>query len=150
MCLEQAYLERAVLGRQMVGYNCSRQRIATYSGMTKMRQSKPSKTEQTPHERYNRAHPLLRELVLVHVDANDESFDALLTRVPGIGEEIGREDCSYKVLRVQHEPIDDEGRAHFGWHAVVDVELQPDDIGRGTREQRTSRRHKKSGPTPVR
>ena len=41
------------------------------------------------HERYDRSHPLLRELVRVHVDAADSaSFDMLLTRVPGIGEEL--------------------------------------------------------------
>lgn len=84
-----------------------------------------------PHERYNRAHPLLRELVLVHVGGNDgESFDVLLSRVPGIGEEICREDRTYKVLRVIHDSVDDDGRARSGWHAIVDTELQPlDDLG---------------------
>ena len=50
-----------------------------------MRHSKPSKTAQSLHERYDWSHPLLRELVLVHVDADDgTSFDTLLTRMPGI------------------------------------------------------------------
>jgi hypothetical protein len=79
------------------------------------------------HERYDPSHPLLRELVLVHVDGNDgESFDVLLTRVPGLGEEIDREDRSYKVARVQHEPVDDDGRARFGWHAFIEAHLQPE------------------------
>jgi broad specificity phosphatase PhoE len=42
---------------------------------------------------YDPSHPRLRELVLVHIDTEDgESFDQLLTRVPGLGEEIVRED----------------------------------------------------------
>jgi hypothetical protein len=84
--------------------------------------------ETRPHERYNHLHPLLRELVFVHVDAVDGTkFDMLLTRVPGIGEEINREAKSYKILRVQHEPVDDDGRARFGWHAFIDAELQPEE-----------------------
>jgi len=80
------------------------------------------------HERYKSSHLLLRELVLVHVDADDgESFDTLLTRVPGIGEEIGREERTYRAVRVRHEPVDDDGRARLGWHALVDAELQPED-----------------------
>lgn len=78
------------------------------------------------HSRYNPLYPLLRELVLVHVDVSDGArFDALMTRVPGIGEEINREDRSYRVLRVQHEPINDDGRARVGYHAFVDVNLLP-------------------------
>ena len=94
----------------------------------------------TPHERYDPSHPLLRELVLIHVDADDgSSFDMLLTRVPGIGELVGREDRSYKVLRVWHEPVDDDGRGRFGWHAFIDVELQP-------REEAIPRRGKLGEP----
>ena len=82
------------------------------------------------HARYNPINPLLRELVLVNVKGDDgESFDALLTRVPGLGEEINREDHSYRVVRVWHEPVDDDGRARFGWHALVDAEFRPDDGG---------------------
>jgi len=93
-----------------------------------MSRSKRSKAKYKPHEGHDTSHPLLRELVLVHVDVDDgTSFDMLLTRVPGIGEEINREDRSYKVLHVQHEPVDDDGRARFGWHAFVDAELQPTD-----------------------
>ena len=80
------------------------------------------------HERYDPAHPLLHELVLVHVDGNDgESFDVLLTRVPAIGEEINREARSYKALRVQHEPVDNDGRARLGWHAFVEGQLLSED-----------------------
>ncbi len=42
-----------------------------------------------------------------------KSFDMLMTRVPTIGEEINREDRSYLVIRVQHEPIDSKGTQ--GW-----------------------------------
>jgi hypothetical protein len=54
-------------------------------------------------------------------------FQILLTRVPGIGEEFVREDKSYKIVRAQHYIVDDDGRAAFGWHALVDVELQPEE-----------------------
>ncbi len=80
------------------------------------------------HERYDPSHPLLRELVFIHVYGDDgESFDVLLTRVPGIGDEIDREAVSYRVVRVQHEPVDDDGRARLGWHAFVEAQLQPED-----------------------
>ena len=86
------------------------------------------KAEVQLHERYDRSHPLLRELVRVHVDADDgASFDMLLTRVPGIGEELVPEDRCYKALRVQHEPVDNDGRARCGWHAFIEAELLPPD-----------------------
>jgi hypothetical protein len=111
-----------------------------------MPKSKPSKKEYVSHERYDPSNPLLRELVLLHVDGSDGmSFDTLLTRVPGIGEEINREDRSYKVMRVRHEPVDDDGRARFGWHAFVDAELLPEDPEPATRHRRTSKRRRKSG-----
>jgi hypothetical protein len=76
------------------------------------------------HPRYDYSQPLLRELVFVNVSTDDgKSFDALMTRVPGIGEEINREDRTYRILRVQHEPVDDEGRARLGWHAFLDALL---------------------------
>lgn len=68
--------------------------------------------------------PLLRELVLIHVYGSDgENFDTLLTRVPGIGEVISREDRSYRVTRVAHEPVNEDGKARLGWHAFVDAVL---------------------------
>ena len=98
------------------------------------------------HERYNPDHPLLRELVFVHVYAKDGDFDILLTRVPGIGEEINKEDWSYKVVRVQHEPVDDDGRARLGWHAFVDAELlPPEDTEPSSALRRTRRRRQKRG-----
>jgi hypothetical protein len=114
--------------------------------------------EPTPlHERYNSAHPLLRELVLVNVKGNDgESFDALLTRVPGLGEEINREDRSYRVVRVWHQPVNDDGRAPWGWHAMVDAEMCPDDGDafphvklRKPALRKTSRKRKKHPPKRV-
>jgi hypothetical protein len=80
----------------------------------------------TPQVEYDPSQPRLREIVLVNVTVpGEESFDALLTRVPGIGEEIAREDRSYKITRVQHMPVDRMGRAEFGWHAFLDAELLP-------------------------
>lgn len=52
-------------------------------------------------------------VVLVGVDDGEEYFDMRLTRVPALGEELNREDRSYKVVRVQPEPIDLEGYARF-------------------------------------
>lgn len=90
--------------------------------------TKRVKTEQPLHERYDRSHPLLRELVRLHVDADDgTSFSTLLPRVPGIGEEIFEEDRCYKVLRVQHSKVDDDGRAIAGNHAYVEAAHQPPD-----------------------
>jgi hypothetical protein len=67
------------------------------------------------HERYDRSHPLLRELVDVNVYGDDGVwFDVLLTRVPGLGEEIHKDEKSYKVVRVWHQPVDDDGRTPFG------------------------------------
>ena len=95
----------------------------------------------TLHERYNRSHPLLRELVDVNVYCDDGVwFDVLLTRVPGLGEEIHRDEKSYKVVRVWHQPVDDDGRTRFGWHALLDAELQPEDDGRSLRAEQRGRR----------
>ena len=85
----------------------------------------------------------------MHIDGNDGvSFEILLTRVPGIGEEIMREDRYYKVVRVQHEPVDDDGRTRFGCHAAIDAELlpeAPEPVPR--RSQRLKRRKKSDDPT---
>lgn len=85
------------------------------------------KKEYVPHPRYDPRVPLLRELVRVHVDGDDGlSVDVLLTRIPGIGEEIVIEGQSYRIHRVQHDVVDDDGRA-FGWHAFVDAEHVPEE-----------------------
>jgi hypothetical protein len=71
-------------------------------------------------------------LVLVNVSVEDgSSFDVQLTRVPGIGEEIIREDWSYRVIRVQHEAVDSERKTRSGWHAFVDVNREPEEPGGG-------------------
>ena len=51
--------------------------------------------------------PLLRELVLVHVDANDESFDILLTRVPGIASDYHRHHSVFcrEATECEHRPF---------------------------------------------
>ena len=69
----------------------------------------------------------VRTRVLLHVDAEDASFDIMLSRVPSIGEDINLEDRCYRVTRVQHESVDMEGRARFGWHAMINAELQPEE-----------------------
>jgi hypothetical protein len=52
-----------------------------------------------------------------------------MTREPGIGEEIKRKVRTYRILRVQHEPVDDDERARLGWHALVDALLiAPDEM----------------------
>jgi hypothetical protein len=78
--------------------------------------------------RYDPAVPLPKELVFVHVDATDGTkFDALLTRVPGVGEEIIVENRSYQIIRVQHAVVNNDGRAEFGWHAFVEAILRSED-----------------------
>jgi len=92
--------------------------------MSKNRSADQTFSRLDPHE------PRLSEIVLLHVHtAADDDFDLLLTRVPGLGEEISREGRSYKIVRVQHEPVDDGGRARFGWHAFIEAEIVPDEIG---------------------
>ena len=83
----------------------------------------------------------------MNVTGNDGIwFDVLLTRVPGIGEGLIREDTTYKVVRVLHNRLDDDGRAEMPYHAYVDVEeLQPDvkpqtKGGHKKPRQKTSRR----------
>jgi hypothetical protein len=89
---------------------------------------KKKREEQPLHPRYDRSQPLLRELVSVHIDGNDgESFDVRLTRVPGIGEEIVRQQNTYKVKRVRHYSVDDDGRAFLGYHAFVKGEFIPEE-----------------------
>lgn len=82
-----------------------------------------------PERSLDRSTCPLRDVVLICVQVmGAKSFDMLMTRVPTIGEEINREDRSYLVLRVQHEPIDSEGYARLGWHAFVEAKLlQPDE-----------------------
>jgi hypothetical protein len=95
-------------------------------------------------EWHNPENPRLRELVFVHVYAVDGDFDLLLTRVPGIGEEINQEDRSYKVVRVQHEPVENDGRARLGWHAFVDAELLPSEDAEPSAAQRRVRKRTRS------
>ena len=93
---------------------------------------------------------LKRDLILLHVDGNDGvSFDVYLTRVPGIGEEIIREDRTYKVLRVRHEAVDDDGKARFGWHAFIEGELQPAEE-EPPKKRRNSGKQKRGGQTQPR
>lgn len=72
--------------------------------------------------------PILRELVSVHVDLADGSyFNARLTRVPGLGEEIVVENRSYQITRVQHATVDNDGRAELGYHAWLEAVLKSED-----------------------
>jgi hypothetical protein len=80
------------------------------------------------HPRYDGTQPLLRDIVSVQVDTNNGvSFYIHLTRVPCIGEAIEYEGEYYRVLRVFHSPVNDDGRARFGWHAMIDAEHWPED-----------------------
>jgi hypothetical protein len=122
-----------------------------------MPRSKKS-TEIELHPRYDRSKPLLRELVFVNVSTDDgQSFDTLMTRVPGIGEEINREDRTYRILRVQHEPVGDDGRARLGWHAFIDALLlgeeemnlpRSEEWPKAKRQPRRRRRKAKKQATP--
>src|SRR4051794_39608143 len=72
--------------------------------------------------------PRLRELVFVATWENGKaSFMVLLTRVPGLGEELVKEGRTYRIVRVQHEPVGDDGRTWCGWHAMVNLELLPEE-----------------------
>jgi hypothetical protein len=95
---------------------------------------------------------LLRELVRIHVDGNDgEWFEPLLTRVPGTGEEISHEDRIYKVTRVMHYPVDDDGRPRFGWHAFVHGERIDETESRSPRNRnKTVKRNSLSGSKTAR
>jgi hypothetical protein len=85
------------------------------------------KKEYVPHDRFDPKHPLLRELVSVHFEvANGTPFDANLTRIPCVGEEVFKESACFRVLRVQHTIVDDDGRAFAGYHAYVEAVEVPE------------------------
>jgi hypothetical protein len=93
-----------------------------------MRKAKPNQVEVVPGSLRDPSQPRLRELVSVQVNVDrGDSFYTLLTRVPGLGEEIVQEEKSYKVVRVQHEQVGEDGRARFGWHAFIHADLMPPD-----------------------
>lgn len=104
-------------------------------GKKKLTKRKPLKRRfgnlisgEMPREWLQRFEPRLRELVYVTgrpVNTQDW-FDVLLTRVPGLGEEVGIETDCYRVVRVTHMPVGYDGRAYFGWHAMIEVELVPE------------------------
>ena len=95
------------------------------------------------HERHDPSHPLLRELVFVQVDADNRvSFAVNLTRIPSIGEAIRHKEKYYRVLRVFHEPVDDDGRSFIGYHAMIDAEYWPDDTIPQVRPAAPKRRKK--------
>jgi len=77
---------------------------------------------------YDLNQPRLRELVRVHAIPTDgsERFDLLLTRVPGLCECLAKDEKTYRVVGVQHEPVDEDGRGRIGWHALLDVVLEPE------------------------
>ncbi|MBX3357307.1 MAG: hypothetical protein KF745_02655 [Phycisphaeraceae bacterium] len=54
------------------------------------------------------------------------NFDVLLSRVPGIGEHLSKGGDTYQVTAVQHVPLDEDGRASCGWHALLDAVLIPE------------------------
>jgi hypothetical protein len=92
------------------------------------RRSKNPQTEGVPLPGYDSTEPRLRELVLVNVQATDGTkFDALLTRVPGIGEEILVENRNYEITRVQHFVVGRDGRAECGWHAFLEATVRLED-----------------------
>ena len=91
----------------------------------------------------------LRELVYVAVAVinADQRFDLRLTRVPGLMEYVSFEEKVYRVVLVQHEPIDDDGFASLGWDASLEVELVPEAEEFGYPRRRRTRRP--SGKKPA-
>jgi hypothetical protein len=81
-------------------------------------------------------------LIHVHVDGED-GFDIALTRVPCVGEQVNRDDRSYAVTKVQHEPIEISGKARFGWAAFIDAELLPPEPDPPRRKSEKSTQRKK-------
>lgn len=72
--------------------------------------------------------PLIRDLVLIALTTDrDEHLTLQLTRVPCIGEELFHDADTFKVTRVSHATVDDDGRAYAGFHAYVEGIWQPDD-----------------------
>lgn len=90
-----------------------------------------SKEDRLEWERNERNFPLdkprLRELVYVRLLFEDkDGTEVLLTRVPGLGDEIEHDGLIYRINRVRHYPVNADGRADFGWHAFVWLELLPE------------------------
>ncbi|CAG1010418.1 hypothetical protein PHYC_03847 [Phycisphaerales bacterium] len=101
------------------------------------------------HPRYDYRQPLLRELVSVCVWPSryvEDSFRVRLTRIPGVGEEVLVGADSYRITRVQHDLVDNDGRARLGEHAYVEAVLMPPDppLPRRRKAFRLPRRRGKS------
>jgi len=81
------------------------------------------------HRRYNPCEMLLRDIVSIIVFGTDyKQFSVNLTRVPCINETIAYEASTYKVVAVHHDPVDNDGRASCGSHAILYTEpIQDED-----------------------
>jgi hypothetical protein len=84
--------------------------------------------------------------VAVAVINADQRFDLRLTRVPGLMEYISFEEKVYRVVLVQHEPVDDDGFARLGWDALLEVELVPEAEEFGYPRRRGARRSRGKKP----
>lgn len=81
-----------------------------------------------PHPLFDRSKRRLRELVDVCMGSHDGMplLNVLLSRVPAIGEEVSVDAKLFRVIGVQHEALDFDGRAPFGTHAHLTVVEVPD------------------------
>ena len=84
-----------------------------------MRESDSFSKDHTPTER--RA-----DLVFVSIMVNDGTwFDVLLTRVPCVGEYLSNQGDTFRVTRVQHSPLYEDGRCWSGLQAILAVPKGP-------------------------
>jgi hypothetical protein len=61
-------------------------------------------------------------MVLVSLCVNDgRYFTIRLSRVPCVGEEVIVEGDEFLINKVQHDSLDEDGRAAVGYHAYLDV-----------------------------
>jgi hypothetical protein len=92
-----------------------------------------NKSDQIELERYERNFPYdkprLREIVFVSTWChNQPGFSLLLTRVPVVAEQVEHEGLIYRITGVTNYPVNSDGRARFGWHAMIDLELVPEEV----------------------
>lgn len=90
-----------------------------------------------------------RGVVAISLKTTDGLFFSLyLSRVPCIGEEVFCEGEVYLITRVQHDWLDEDGRAMVGNHAYLTGSWIPDEDD-GIKVQRTvKKRRRKAAKKP--
>jgi hypothetical protein len=94
------------------------------------------------HPLYDRSRRRLQEIVDICMGSHDGMplFNVLLSRVLTIGEEVAVGPRIFRVIGVQHSPLDLDGRATFGTHAHLTVVEVPDAGWLTSPEQPSSRK----------